>query len=200
MRKTTQKLKSLTCSGLNTHCLSSSSCSGGRQEVVYRHGVEEVQRERHPGHVLCVRTDRGVSDPPRARRPQQRWVPLRLPSPPFSSLSLPPPHSMLLTWIRTCSWNGLVVHRVDSSRDSKVKVLEEEVSAGWRQRLSFNWFIIFSLCFNFCTLTGFIIIIYIFLIKQQQNSWKTLFENIIFHFYFCNFFFFFYLHRSFFPA
>lgn len=55
-------------------------CSGGRQEVVHRHGVKEVQRERHPGHVLRVRTDRGVSDPQRARRTQQRWVLLRLTS------------------------------------------------------------------------------------------------------------------------
>ncbi|XP_061663775.1 CUGBP Elav-like family member 2 isoform X10 [Syngnathoides biaculeatus] len=44
---------------------------GGRQEVVHRHGVQEVQRERHPGHVLGVRPDRGVPDPAGPRRAEQ---------------------------------------------------------------------------------------------------------------------------------
>lgn len=33
-----------------------------------------MQRERHPGHVLSVRTDRGVPDPQRPRRTEQRCV------------------------------------------------------------------------------------------------------------------------------
>lgn len=55
-------------------------CSSGRQEAVHRHGVEEMQRERHPGHVLCLRTDRGVPDPQGARRSEQRCVSLQLSS------------------------------------------------------------------------------------------------------------------------
>lgn len=44
------------------------------QKAVHRHDLQEVQRERHPTHVLAVRTDWRVPDTARPRRTQPWWA------------------------------------------------------------------------------------------------------------------------------